>query len=280
VSLRGYHLGCPIWSNKAWVGELFRADARPAGYLAQYAQVFNTVEGNTTFYGVPKPATVQRWHADTPPGFRFCFKFPRTISHDRRLRNAGTETREFLDRMAPLAERLGPLMLQLPPAFGPDGLETLAAYLDTLSTEFRYAVEVRHPAWFAKDEAERRFNRLLMDRGVERVMLDSRALFSTPPPDPAAREAQRKKPRLPVHVIATGTRPLVRFIGHPELERNDAFLAPWLDKFAEWLGEGRSPYLFVHTPDNNAAPRLARRVHEQLHRRCAVGTLPVWPGAQ
>lgn len=274
----GYRLGCPIWSHKAWVGGLFHADARPSDYLAQYARVFDTVEGNTTFYAVPKPAIVQRWREETPAGFRFCFKFPRTISHERQLRDTATETREFLDRMTPLTDRLGPLMLQLPPAFGPEGLETLDTFLDTLPGDFDYAVEVRHRAFFAKDEAERRLNRLLADRGIDRVVLDSRALFSTPAPDAATREAQRKKPRLPVHAIATATRPLLRYIGHPDPAHNDAFLAPWLDKLDQWLDEGREPYVFIHTPDNDLAPVLAARFHEHFRERRAVAALPEWPG--
>lgn len=278
TGLRRYHLGCPIWSNRDWVGELFSTDARPADFLAQYAAVFNTVEGNTTFYALPKAATVERWRAGTPSGFRFCCKFPRTVTHELKLRRAGDATRGFLDRLAPLEGRLGPFMLQLPPAFGPHDLPTLADYLDALPGNFHYAVEVRHPAFFAKDEAERSLNRLLQERGVDRVMLDSRALFSTAPPDAATREAQRRKPRLPVHALATAARPLVRFIGHPDPAVNDAFLAPWLHKLTGWIDEERTPYFFVHTPDNYRAPRLARRFHEQLAAHIAVGELPA-PGA-
>ncbi|MFO1350768.1 MAG: DUF72 domain-containing protein [Gammaproteobacteria bacterium] len=96
-----YHLGCPVWSNRAWVGNFFSAQAKPADYLRQYASVFNTVEGNTTFYGLPKPETVERWRADAPPEFRFCFKFPRAISRDRRLIDAGQETPALLELFAP-----------------------------------------------------------------------------------------------------------------------------------------------------------------------------------
>jgi uncharacterized protein YecE (DUF72 family) len=278
MTLTRYHLGCPVWSNRDWVGELFAAGAKPGDFLRQYSAAFDTVEGNNCFYGLPKPEIVARWREEAAPGFRFCFKFPRAISHEQRLRAVAAETTEFLDRLAPLAEagRLGPSFLQLPPSFGPDSLPALRDYLTALPKEFQYAVEVRHRAFFAKGEEERQLNRLLLDLGIDRVMLDSRALFSADPADSDTRTAQSKKPRLPVHAISLGPRPFIRYIGHPDIEANRSFLAPWLDKLALWLGEGREPYFFAHTPNNRQAPRLARLVRELLRARCpeAAGKPP------
>ena len=90
--IKGYYLGCSIWGNKDWVGELFTKDAKTKDFLQQYASVFNTVEGNTTFYGLPSEATVARWREETSEGFRFAFKFSRAISHEKRLVNAELET--------------------------------------------------------------------------------------------------------------------------------------------------------------------------------------------
>lgn len=263
------HLGCPVWSNRDWIGDLFAAGSKPGDFLRQYSAAFDTVEGNNCFYGLPKPDTVLRWRDEAAPGFRFCFKFPRVISHERRLREVAAETAEFLERLTPLADadRLGPCFLQLPPRFGPDDLSALRAYLSALSTAFHYAVEVRHPAFFAKGEAERQLNRLLFERGIDRVMLDSRALFSADPIDPDTRAAQGRKPRLPVHAISLGPRPFIRYIGHPEVDANRPFLEPWLDKLQLWLSEGREPYFFAHTPNNRQAPHLARRVRDLLRAR-------------
>lgn len=277
MTLARYHLGCPIWSNRDWIGDLFTATAKPGEFLRQYSTVFNTVEGNNCFYGLPRLETVLRWRDEVAPGFRFCFKFPRVISHERRLRTAAAETTEFLERLSPLAQagHLGPCFLQLPPSFGPADLPALRHYLLALPTEFQYAVEIRHRAFFAKGEEERRLNRLLLDLGIDRVMLDSRALFSADPADPDTRTAQGKKPRLPVHAISLGPRPFIRYIGHPDPQANRPFLEPWLDKLELWLNEGREPYFFAHTPNNRQAPLLARRVHEWLRARCsAVGELP------
>ena len=273
-------MGCPIWSNRDWVGRFFTADARSQDFLRQYSSVFNTVEGNTTFYGLPKRETVMRWREESAPDFRFCFKFPRTVSHDLKLSHAGAETREFLDRLEPLGEKLGPLFLQLSPAFKGEDLPKLRDYLSDLSADFAYAVEVRHRDFFAKGDAETALNRLLHERAIDRVILDSRALFSAAPEDDDTREAQRKKPRVPVHAIALGPRPMVRFIGHPDVTANQTFLQPWVAKISAWIGEGRTPFLFAHTPDNHYAPELARVFHTMLARRLSgIGSLPAWPVA-
>jgi uncharacterized protein YecE (DUF72 family) len=281
VTVQNYHLGCPIWSNPDWIGEFFTASARSSDFLRQYSSVFNTVEGNNTFYGLPAQNTVARWREEAAENFRFCFKFPRTISHERRLRNADAPTREFLGRLMPLTDSLGPLFLQLPPEFGPEDLGILKTYLDRLSAEFHYAVEVRHQDFFADRGAEEALNALLREHDVDRVLLDSRSLFSASPDDPETREAQRKKPRLPVRMVAIGKYPLIRFIGQPAVKANQPFLTAWVERVTEWIGEGRVPYIFTHTPNNRYAPQLARFFHGLLkERRVNVGELPPWPAAR
>ncbi|MEZ5593873.1 MAG: DUF72 domain-containing protein [Gammaproteobacteria bacterium] len=273
-----YYLGCPLWGNPAWVGGLFKRGARPQEFLAQYAEVFSTVEGNTTFYALPRADTVLRWREATPDHFRFCCKFPRTISHDASLRHVDRETVDFLDRLSLLENRLGPFFLQLPPQFGPENLAVLWDYLAKLPVDFDYAVEVRHLDFFAKGDSEKAFNRGLYERGIDRVILDSRALFSARAEDADTREAQRKKPRLPVRAVALGKRPLVRFIGHPEVLANQDFLRPWQDKLAAWINEGRTPYFFAHTPNNHQAPEVARAYHELLRERISgLSPLAAWP---
>ncbi len=83
--------------------------------LEEYARHFNCVEGNTTLYALPKAEIVTRWREQTTDDFRFCFKFPATISHQAALRNCGDLTEEFFTRMSPLANRIGQYWIQLPP---------------------------------------------------------------------------------------------------------------------------------------------------------------------
>ncbi|WP_418903634.1 DUF72 domain-containing protein [Pseudomonas syringae] len=257
-----YFLGCPSWSENAWRDFLYPADARANEMLGLYSQVFNAVEGNTTFYARPKPETVQRWAEVLPEHFRFTAKFPGDISHNGDLRLQLHAAEDFIRLMAPLGQRVAPLWLQLAASFTPARLAELATFIDELQCPL--AVEVRNHAFFDKGEDERMLNRLLLDRGVERICLDSRPLFSCVSTDPAVLHAQSKKPKVPARPAALTQFPQVRFIGHPLLEANEPFLLQWVEKVAGWIEEGRTPYVFLHTPDNIQAPLLAQRFHQLL----------------
>jgi uncharacterized protein YecE (DUF72 family) len=268
-----YYLGCPSWSENAWREYLYPESARPTDFLGLYCQVFNAVEGNTTFYARPAEATVQRWAQTMPEHFRFTAKFPGDISHGGDLREQLGAAESFLQLLSPLGERVSPLWLQLPASFTPQRLAELAGFIDAL--ERPLAVEVRHRDFFVKGDAERMLNRLLLDRGVERICLDPRALFSCRSSEPSVLHAQSKKPKVPPRPAAFTQFPQVRFIGHPELEANDPFLVPWIDKVAGWIEEGRTPYIFLHTADNRLAAELARRFHARLMER--LPGLPALP---
>ncbi len=268
-----YFLGCPSWSENAWREYLYPQDARANDFLGLYSQVFNAVEGNTTFYARPAPTTVQRWAEIMPEHFRFTAKFPGDISHGGDLRQQLSAAESFIQLLSPLGDRVSPLWLQLPASFAPQRLAELAGFIEGLQRPL--AVEVRHPEFFAKGDAERMLNRLLRERGVERICLDPRALFSCTSSAPAVLHAQSKKPRVPPRPAAFTQFPQVRFIGHPELEANDPFLLPWIDKVATWIEEGRTPYVFLHTSDNRLAAELARRFHARLMQR--LPGLPALP---
>ena len=261
-----YFLGCPSWNEPAWRGTFYPADLRPADTLSHYAATLNAVEGNTTFYARPAPPTVQRWAEQMPGDFRFCAKLPRDISHNGDLRDHFAATTDFLQLLAPLGERVAPLWLQLPASFGPSRLGELLAWLDEFSAR-TIAVELRHPAFFAREEDERLLNRSLQERGVERICLDSRALFACTARDAAVLHAQSKKPRLPPRPTAFSASPQLRFIGGPDLGANQVFLEPWLGKVAAWIEQGLTPHVFLHTPDNHLAAAQALRFHAALSER-------------
>ncbi|SFT51906.1 DUF72 domain-containing protein [Pseudomonas marincola] len=269
-----YYLGCPSWSENAWRGLVYPDEARSTDFLGHYCQLFNTVEGNTTFYARPSQATIARWAETMPGSFRFCAKLPGDISHSGDLRLQFEAVDQFRQLLAPLGPRVTPYWLQLPASFEPRRLPELASFIDHWG-EGALAVEVRHPHFFAKGEEEKALNRLLLDRGVERICLDSRALFSCTSADASVVHAQDKKPRLPIRPAAFSQAPQVRFIGHPQLLANDPFIEPWLDKVAQWIEAGLTPHVYLHTSDNRLAPLLARRFHEQLMTR--LPGLPALP---
>ncbi len=275
-----YYLGCPVWASPAWVGKVYTPNAKRANWLKQYSAAFNTVEGNSTFYGLPSEDAVRRWIGETPAGFRFALKFPRSISHDHQLLAADFETQQFIEVLALLQERdrLGPALLQLPPQFSARQFSLLEEYLRKLPAVSPYAVEVRHAEFFDSGPNEQRLDELLAELGIDRVLMDTRPLFSLPPTDGFEGDAQRQKPRVPLRTTVTGSRPLVRLIG-----RNDPLLVErWCDEWAPivagWIRDGLTPYVFTHAPHDLFAPDIARLFHERLMRQMPdVAPLPPWP---
>jgi uncharacterized protein YecE (DUF72 family) len=269
-----------MWAYKAWQGRQLPEKLTRDEQLPAYAGWCNAVEGNTTFYGAPSAATVAAWAEQTPPDFRFVFKLPRTITHERRLRGADEELRAFLELLAPLGPRAETISVQLPGSFGPPDLGPLATFVRRLSAidpgAHRVAVEVRHPAFFeAGSVARGTLQRILADEGAEWITLDTTTLFSQPPTSELEREAWARKPRLPVHREALSDQPVVRFIGRDDPRETVGGWQPWIPVVAEWVAAGRTPTVFVHTPDNVDALVLARLFHDQV--RAAVPDLAPLP---
>jgi uncharacterized protein YecE (DUF72 family) len=276
-----YFLGCPAWACPEWVGQLFPRGTKRAEFLRHYSLLFNTVEGNTTFYGMPTLDTVRRWADEAMPGFRFALKFPRIISHERQLVGAESETRFFLSVLEILhqADRLGPSFLQLSPSFSGAQLPTLAAYLRELPAEFPYAVEVRHTDYFNDGRCEQSLDELLVRLQVDRALFDTRALFSAPPSNEDEKEAQRQKPNLPLRQTVTGSRPMLRFMGRSDIEQSRPCLIEWVPIVADWIAKGRTPYIFMHAPSDPLTAELARAFHEELATHVTgLPRLPSWPG--
>lgn len=276
MAIRGYYLGCPGWGMKSWVGRLFPPGTRHTDFLARYAEVFNTVEGNTTFYALPTPEIVERWRDQVPDTFRFCFKFPRTVSHDKLLVDSAADVATFIDRVAPLEHKLGTLFLQLPPRFGPEHLDRLRAFLAQLPAGFAYAVELRHDLFFAGGPEEDAAVALLRERGVDLVMMDARGLHAGH--SLAQADVRTRKPNLPVVMRATAARPLVRCVPHESFEAGRHFIEPWAPQLARWIEGGKQPYFFMHAPDDTFAPENAYAFHAMLRAHADVGDLPPWPG--
>ncbi len=274
--MSGFFLGCAVWAYRPWVGDFYPTGSRSSDFLRLYGDRLTAVEGNTTFYSVPGAAMVQRWAAATPETFQFCLKLPREISHGGLLAPALPAALGFLTLMQPLGPRLGPVFMQLPPWYGPDQREDLSQFLAGWPPVVALAVEVRHPDWF-KPQPQQWLQTLLNTHGMARVLLDTRALYDGPD-DPQA-TSQRKKPNLPLQPQLTTDWTLVRWITHPEAERNSAYAFEWAQRVARWLKQGTRVYFFVHCPVEARSPSTARQFQALLaaqgqHQGIEVPPLP------
>ncbi len=252
-----------MWTHAAW------RDRQPvaAARLRSYAEWCNAVEGNTTFYATPQRSTVQAWAAQTTPEFRFVVKLPKPITHEYRLAGGEAELRAFLSAIEPLGPRTHALWVQLPGSFGPADLGALARFLRRLPTSYRAGVEVRHPAFFEDERTAQQLDSVLGRVGAEWIPFDTTILFDGPSSSSAEAEARSKKPRLPRRTRALTEFPIVRYHGRDAAERTIEGWRPWLDTVTQWLHEGRSPTVFIHTPDNAGSLDLARRFHDEVRAR-------------
>jgi uncharacterized protein YecE (DUF72 family) len=253
-----------MWTYAPWQGRYLPHPLPPRDRLRAYATWCNAVEGNTTFYATPTLDTVRSWSEQTSPDFRFILKLPKAITHERRLADVGEPLRAFLAAIEPLGPRAHALWIQLPPSFSPTELGALAGFLRRLPHGYRYCVEVRHRAFFTDPRSEQQLERALGSVGAEWVTFDTTVLFGSRPVSDAERAAWANKPRVPRRSRALTPYPVVRYLGRDDATRTVAGWKPWLDTVADWLREGRSPTVFIHTPDNVVALELARRFHDEV----------------
>jgi uncharacterized protein YecE (DUF72 family) len=245
----GLYLGTSGWSYADWEGTLY-PEGLPAGArLAEYAKHYPTVEIDSSFYGTPRRATVEKWCEIVPEGFLFAVKFPREVTHERNLVNTRSEAEGFVHTMQALEDRLGPLLLQLPPSFTVEGMGVLEDFLSTLPQGPRYAVEVRHRSWLCSD-----LPALLREHGVALNLIDY--------------------PRMPRMEEATADFVYIRWLGnrrefpsghtHLKKDRNDDLLW-WAGLVDRFLEEGRTVFAYANNHYQNHSPSTLEQFLEIRH---------------
>ncbi len=150
---RPVRIGLSGWNYAHWRNGVFYPPRLPASrWLRFYAERFDTVEVNSTFYRLPRRDAVARWVEESPDGFLFSLKASRYLTHVKRLRDLDPGLGLFLERIEPLlaSPKLGPLLWQLPPTFRRDH-DRLAGALALLPRELRHCIEFRDPSWFVEE---------------------------------------------------------------------------------------------------------------------------------
>ena len=140
-------IGCSGWAYKDWKGPFYPAGTKDADRLRWYATRFDTAEINASFYRLPSEAAVAGWAEQTPDGFLFAWKVSRFISHNKKLKDCADSVDLVFGRMAPLGDKQGPALIQLPPQLRRND-ERLATFIGWLPKDVRAAFEFRHPSWY------------------------------------------------------------------------------------------------------------------------------------
>jgi uncharacterized protein YecE (DUF72 family) len=242
--LRPVHVGCSGWNYKSWRGETYPAGVPARRWLECYAELFATVEVNTTFYRLISREAVARWLRQTPERFIFAVKASRYLTHVKRLADVQEGLARFYERIEPLveAERLGPVLWQLPETFHRDE-ERLAGALAALPAG-RHAFEFRHASWFVPEVYA-----LLREHDAALVIGDH--------PDR----------RFQSHEATTDWR-YVRFHRGSRGRRgnySESELEEWAKRLHSWRAQAEL-FVYFNNDWEEFAPRNAARLRRQLER--------------
>jgi uncharacterized protein YecE (DUF72 family) len=224
-------IGCSGWTYKDWAGPFYPPGTKDRERLEYYATRFDTVELNASFYRLPSEAMVDGWARRAPAGFLFAWKASRFITHNKKLRDCEDSVDLVFGRMAPLGDKLGPALVQLPPMLRRDD-HRLARFLDLLPKGRRCTVEFRHPSWY--------------DPAVFAILADH---------DAALCISDHHSAPSPWEVTASwayvrGHGPGGRYRGrYPPAE-----LADWAARLTGWRRQGRDVFAYFDNDIKSAAP--------------------------
>lgn len=244
----GPRIGCSGWNYKAWSGPFYPRTLPPAQWLEFYAERFDTVEINSTFYRLPERSVFAGWRARLPKHFLAAIKASRFLTHMKRLRDPVEPLARLFSRADALERRLGPVLYQLPGNFSCD-LSRLEAFLKTLPKRWRgmrlhHVMEFRHPSWYAKDTFD-----LLEQQGLSLCLHDKLGSRIVGPP--------------------VGPLVYVRFHGtsghyHGSYTRRE--LNGWARRLAEYAQDGREVFAYFNNDPGAAAVRNALTLRNAVQR--------------
>jgi uncharacterized protein YecE (DUF72 family) len=247
-------IGTQGWNYPGWVGPFYPAGTRAEDYLRLYARAFATVEVDSTFYAVPPEKVVHSWATKVPDGFRFALKLPRIISHEKRLVDSREELTEFLGAVRGLGPKLGPVLVQFGPDFGPEHRPALARFLPQLPGDMRFAVEFRRRGWLMRPIFD-----LLADYGVALALVDGRWL----PMEKMLRLAEKPTADF-AYIRLMGPDRTIEDYSRIQVDRSDA-LTTWSTVIRALESRVKEIYVYVNNHFEGHSPESARKLLRLMH---------------
>lgn len=248
-----FHIGTQGWSYPDWTGPFYPEGTPSSQYLTFYAKAFSAVEVDSTFYAVPPASHFLGWHDRTPDSFRFALKLPGELTHELRLRGGDDVLKTFCKRAELLEDKLGAILVQLPPDFTPADRSALEAFLKHLPTGLQFAVEFRHREWLVE-----RTYQTLRAAGVAHALSDGPWI---------ERERVMAAAARPTAEISyfrwLGDRPQLADYAQTRFERSVEIMS-WAKVLKELSGQVREIYGFFNNHYEGHSPASARRLLERL----------------
>lgn len=250
-------VGPPVWGEARWVGNIYPLGTKAADFISAYQKQFKTVEINSTFYAVPARTTFAKWATSVDRDFRFCPKFPKSVSHQIHSPNL-TDLENFYSGLEAIRENIGMTFLQLPATFGAKmgdrNANSLLKFLDKTPRWLKIGVEVRHPLFIENQRLKPEWVEAFAERFAATVIIDT----------PLEREV--------CHTSLSAPRVMVRFLGANLHDTGWSRLDEWIERCATWIESGlQELYFIVHEPDVFYAPKsteyFIRGLNSALQKR-------------
>lgn len=255
------YVGAATWGDASWAGKVYPPKTGAKDFRKLYPRYFNAAELNATHYAIYTPEVIAGWAAAAKEkDFKYCPKFPQSISHHSHFENTETLTKAFIESIAAFGAHLGPAFLQTSENLPLTARHALFKYLATLPQQHDYFLEVRHPQWFESNDATENWMTVLQQLNIGAVITDT----------PGRRDL--------VHMHLPVAKLFLRFVCnalHPTtFSRVDA----WVARMAQWLDKGLAEaYIFLHPGADEAVPDLAAYWITALNNRCGLSLRPPLP---
>jgi uncharacterized protein YecE (DUF72 family) len=242
-----FYLGTMGFSYGDWKGVFYPSGVPARDYLTYYGRIFNAVEMDTTFYAIPRPTVVQGWSDAVPVNFRFTAKTPQLITHEMGLLNVGPYMDEFINTIRFLGDKLGVVLIQLPPNYTIDKLPILTAFLKGLPVDIRFAVEFRHSSWYTTQIADLLAAHRICWAATEYADLPHQV---TPTVDF-------------IYIRWLGKHAAFRHYDHEQVDR-EQYLAWWGEQIKHNLDHAQIVYGFFNNDFSGFAPATCNRIKTLL----------------
>ncbi|MEO7174658.1 MAG: DUF72 domain-containing protein [Saprospiraceae bacterium] len=240
-------IGLTAFSEKDWVGNFYPSTTKTNQMLQAYASNCGTIEFNPTYYGIPTDLQIQKWRAQVDPSFKFCPKFPSTLSKDPLNTLGSFEWEEWIHCLEAFGQNAGPCFMQLPLNYGPENENKLLQFFQSWDNSKSLTLELRHPGWFESSRLEK-LAQFLFDIGIGLVITDV---------------AGRKDV---CHMLCTASYCIVRFVGNQHSSDLTRLIA-WAEKLHLWESNGlKDIYFFVHQPSPESSFKSAHWFGQYLNK--------------
>jgi uncharacterized protein YecE (DUF72 family) len=251
------YLGCAKWGRPEWVGKIYPPKTKEKDFLKHYVEHYNSIELNATKYKIYGEKGIRNWAVKAKGrDFKFCPKMYQGVTPGSKLNRKNFITNEFFRGIIAFEEHLGPIFVQVSDTFSPKRKEELFTYLASLPKDLQFFLEVRHPAWFAKEKEREDMFSFLREHNMGAVITDT-----------AGR-------RDCAHMRLTIPKAFIRYAGnslHPsDFTRTDV----WVNRMKYWLDNGlQELYFFMHMHDEATSPELTVYLSDKMNKECRLNLI-------